>query len=116
MRKDNAIVPVEIVAQRIVLARGQRVLLDRDLAALYGVETRSLNQAVKRNRGRFPDDFMFDLSREEILSISQFVTSLPGLKFSKHVLAFTEQGVAMLSAVLRSGQAASGNLLTTSAI
>ncbi|MGA2750869.1 MAG: ORF6N domain-containing protein [Verrucomicrobiota bacterium] len=110
MRKDNAIVPVEIVAQRIVLARGQRVLLDRDLAALYGVETRSLNQAVKRNRGRFPDDFMFDLSREEILSISQFVTSSPGLKFSKHVLAFTEQGVAMLSSVLRSQRAVQVNI------
>jgi hypothetical protein len=55
-----------------------------DLAALYGVETRALNQAVKRNRGRFSDDFMFDLSRDEILSISQFVISSPGLKFSNH--------------------------------
>ncbi len=101
MRKANAIAPVEIVTQRIVLVRGHRVMLDRDLAAFYGVETRALNQAVKRNRGRFPDDFMFDLSREEVLSISQFVTSSPGLKFSKHVLAFTEQGVAMLSSVLK---------------
>jgi len=110
MRKDNAVEPVEIVAQRIVLVRGQRVLLDRDLAALYGVETRALNQAVKRNRGRFPDDFMFDLSRDEILSISQFVTSSPGLKFSRHVLAFTEQGVAMLSSVLRSERAVQVNI------
>jgi hypothetical protein len=106
----DAIVPVEVVAQQIVFARGQRVLLDRDLAALYGVETRALNQAVKRNSGRFPNDFMFDLSREEILSISQFVTSSPGLKFSKHVLAFTEQGVAMLSSVLRSERAVQMNI------
>ena len=56
MRKDNAILPVEIVAQKIVMVRGHRVMLDRDLAALYGVETRALNQAVKRNRGRFPED------------------------------------------------------------
>ena len=110
MKKDDAIVPVEIVAHRIVLVRGYRVLLDRDLAALYGVETRALNQAVKRNRGRFPDDFMFDLSRDEILSISQIVTSSPGLKFSKHVLAFTEQGVAMLSSVLRSERAIQVNI------
>lgn len=106
----NDIIPVEMVAQRIVLVRGHRVLLDRDLAALYGVETRALNQAVKRNRARFPDDFMFDLSRDEILSISQFVTSLPRLKFSKHVLAFTEQGVAMLSSVLRSERAVQVNI------
>jgi hypothetical protein len=110
MKKDNAIVPVEIVAQRIVVVRGHRVILDRDLAALYGVETRALNQAVKRNRGRFPDDFMFDLSREEILRISQFVTSSSGLKFSKHVLAFTEQGVAMLSSVLKSERAVQVNI------
>jgi len=110
MRKDNALVPVEMVAHRIVVVRGQSVLLDRDLAALYGVETRALNQAVKRNRGRFPDDFMFDLGRDEILSISQFVTSSPGLKFSRHVLAFTEQGVAMLSSVLRSERAIRVNI------
>jgi len=110
MRNDNAIVPAEIVAQRIMLVRGHRVLLDRDLAALYGVETRALNQAVKRNLSRFPEDFMFDLHRDEILSISQFVTSSSGLKFSKHVLAFTEQGVAMLSSVLRSERAVQVNI------
>ena len=91
------IVSVKAIAQVIYLVRGQRVLLDRDLAALYGVETRVLNQAVKRNANRFPEDFMFRLSRQEIARISQSVTSLSGLKFSKQVHAFTEAGVAMLS-------------------
>ena len=70
----NAI-SVEIIATKILLIRGKRVMLDRDLAKLYEVETRVLNQAVKRNIGRFPDDFMFSLSREEILRISQYVIS-----------------------------------------
>ncbi len=87
--------------------RGKAVMLDRDLAALYGVETRVLNQAVKRNASRFPEDFMFSLSREEIQRISQYVTSL---KFSKSVNAFTEQGVAMLSSVLNSEQAIKVNI------
>jgi hypothetical protein len=83
-------------------------MLDRDLAALYGVETRALNQAIKRNSRRFPEDFMFRLSREEITGISQSVTSSidrAPLKFSKSVCAFTEQGVAMLSSVLKSERA-----------
>ena len=81
------IVPVEAIARVIYALRGQRVLLDRDLAALYGVETRALNQAVKRNAARFPSDFMFQLSRQEIGRISQSVTSLSQLKFSKQVRA-----------------------------
>jgi hypothetical protein len=85
-------------------------MLDRDLAALYGVETRSLNQAVKRNADRFPADFMFTLSREEIGRISHFVTSSAHLKFSKQVHAFTEQGVAMLSSVLNSPRAVKVNI------
>jgi len=84
------------------MVRGQKVLLDRDLAALYGVETRVLNQAVRRNIDRFPADFMLKLSRDEIGSISQTVISSASLKFSKNVHAFTEQGVAMLSSVLNS--------------
>lgn len=68
-------VPVEMIEGRILSLRGHRVMLDRDLAELYGVETRALNQAVKRNMERFPDDFMFSLTREEIMRISQFVTS-----------------------------------------
>jgi len=94
----------------IYLVRGQRVLLDRDLAGLYGVETRVLNQAVKRNANRFPEDFMFRLSRQEIARISQSVTSLWGLKFSKQVHAFTEEGVAMLSSVLNSERAVQVNI------
>jgi len=99
--------PLEIVERKILLVHGQKVMLDRDLAALYGVETRVLNQAVRRNLGRFPADFMFGLSRDEILSISQFVTSL---KFSKTVFVFTEQGVAMLSGILNSPRAVQANI------
>lgn len=87
--------------------RGKAVMLDRDLATLYGVETRGLNQAVKRNASRFPEDFMFTLSREEISRISQTVTSL---KFSNSVNVFSEQGVAMLSSVLNSEQAIQVNI------
>jgi hypothetical protein len=91
------------------------VILDRDLAQLYGVETRALNQAVRRNIDRFPEDFMFRLTREEIMRISQFVISSahPGiktLKFSKNVMAFTEQGVAMLSSVLNNEKAIKVNI------
>jgi len=101
---NKEIVPIGQIAKSIVL-RGQRVMLDRDLAVLYGVQTRVLNQAVKRNSDRFPEDFVFTLSREEIQRISQTVTSSASLKFSKQVRAFTEQGVAMLSSVLRSDRA-----------
>jgi hypothetical protein len=93
----------------IFLIRGQKVILDRDLSELYGVETRTLNQSVRRNLERFPPDFMFELTREEILGISQFVTS-SNVKFSKRVTAFTEQGVAMLSSVLRSKRAIAVNV------
>ena len=85
-------------------------MLDRDLAMLYGVETRALNQAVKRNRERFPDDFMFELTREEIMRLSQSVISSPGLKYSKKVYAFSEQGVAMLSSVLNTPRAIQVNI------
>jgi hypothetical protein len=69
------IVSLELIEKRIYLAHGQRVMLDRDLAELYGVETRALNQAVRRNKDRFPSDFMFSLNREEIRNISQIVIS-----------------------------------------
>ena len=82
-------------------------MLDRDLAELYGVETRVLNQAVRRNIERFPEEFMFPLSREEIMRISQIVISL---KFSKTAYAFTELGVAMLSSVLNSKKAIQINI------
>ena len=90
---------------RILTVRDQRVLLDADLARLYGVETRALNQAVKRNLDRFPAEFAFPLTRDEILSISQTVTSLGPLKFSKRVHAFTEHGALQAANVLNSPQA-----------
>ena len=107
---SKEIIPVERNAQRILVLRGQEVLLDRDLAALYGVETRVINQAVKRNKDRFPGDFTFTLSRNEIERISQIVTSSSRLKFSKQVRAFNEQGVAMLSSVLKSDRAVKVNI------
>ena len=106
----KSIISIEVIERQIFSIRGQRVMLDRDLANLYGVETRVLNQAVRRNISRFPADFMFSLTREEIMRISQIVISSmhPGnetLKFSKSVMAFSEQGVAMLSTVLNSERA-----------
>lgn len=83
--------------------------MDRDLAALYGVETRVLNQAVRRNRDRFPADFMFVLTREEIRNISQIVTC-SGIKHARSMFAFTEQGVAMLASVLNSPRAIQVNI------
>lgn len=109
LMKRSSLVPVERIEKAIYLIRGEKVMLDRDLAALYEVETRVLNQAVGRNRDRFPSDFMFELTREEIKGISQIVTS-SNLKFSKRVTAFTEQGVAMLSSVLRSKRAVQVNI------
>jgi len=113
--KTASLIPVERIEQSILLIRGQKVMLDRDLAQLYGVETRVLNQAVRRNIDRFPEDFMFSLTREEIMRISQIVISSvhPGvktLKFSKNVMAFTEHGVAMLSSVLNSPRAVQVNI------
>jgi hypothetical protein len=109
MVKRKAIVPMERVEKAIIFIRGEKVLLDRDLAELYGVETRVLNQAVGRNIKRFPKDFMFELTRDEIMRISQTVTS-PQIKYSKRVHAFTEQGVAMLSSVLNSDRAIEVNI------
>jgi hypothetical protein len=122
MSKTN-LVPVERIARAILLLRGQRVLLDTDLAMLYGVETKALNRAVKRNLARFPPDFMFQLTQSEADALRcQFGTSktaaggdLPpstgtgatrgrgGRRYPPY--AFTEQGVAMLSSVLRSPRA-----------
>ena len=91
------------IQQQILFLRGKQVLIDRDLAKLYGVETKVLNQAVKRNSARFPEEFRFQLSREEL---EQLVTNCDRYKTLKHTsyfpYAFSEQGVAMLSAVLRS--------------
>ena len=105
--------PVEHVEQRIRLLRGQKVILDRDLADLYEVDAKVLNQAVKRNLDRFPEDFMFQLTAEESARLrSQFVTLKPGRGQHRKYLpyAFTEQGVAMLSSVLRSKRAVMVNV------
>ncbi|MBL1407640.1 ORF6N domain-containing protein [Sphingobacterium sp. C459-1T] len=97
---------------RIYLFRDQKVMLDRDLAELYGVETKALNQAVKRNIARFPPDFMFELTQEEYSSLrSQTVTLNKRGGHSKYLAnVFTEQGVAMLSSVLKSAQAIQVNI------
>jgi hypothetical protein len=104
-------IPVERIEKAILLIRGQKVILDSDLAALYGVETRVLKQAVRRNRKRFPSDFMFELTKEENRSLrSQNVILEPG-RYSKYLpFAFTEQGVAMLSSVLNSERAIEVNI------
>jgi len=97
----------------VIRVRGQRVMLDRDLARLYEVETRALNQAVKRNIERFPDNFMFQLTKEEfedLRPISQIVISPKGGGRQKLPFVFTEQGVAMLSSVLRSKKAIQTNI------
>ena len=99
-----------IIQDLIYEIRGERVMLDFDLAKLYQVETKVLNQAVKRNIIRFPPDFMFQLSPEEVLTMrSQFVTSSKR-KASAPPFAFTEQGVAMLSSVLKSPTAIAANI------
>src|SRR3990172_9686373 len=108
----TAIVPTERIERLILLIRGHKVMLDADLAELYGVETRSLIQAVKRNLSRFPTDFMFHLSDEEAkLLRSQIVISKKqrgGRRYLPYV--FTEQGVAMLSSVLNSERAVEINI------
>jgi hypothetical protein len=105
-------IPVERITEKIYLIRSTKVMLDRDLAGLYEVETRTLKQAVRRNIERFPEDFMFELAAEELQNWrSQFVTSNSekmGLRHSP--MAFTEQGVAMLSSVLRSPRAVQVNI------
>jgi hypothetical protein len=103
-------VPSEIIINKIFFIRGKKVMLDSDLAELYQVPTARLNEQVKRNLGRFPADFMFQLSKFEFENlISQFATSSWGGK-RKTPLVFTEQGVAMLSSVLHSSKAIQVNI------
>ncbi|MFZ1218863.1 MAG: ORF6N domain-containing protein [Chthoniobacterales bacterium] len=132
MGRTCALIPAGRIAQSIHLLRGQKVMLDFDLAHLYGVTTKALNQAVKRNRKRFPEDFMFRLTAEEMSDLkSQFVTSsqqragkqattgnrsqfvtgsLKHREAKSPAFAFTEQGVAMLSSVLKSDRAVKVNI------
>ncbi len=110
--QTKALVPVETIEQKILLIRGQKVMLDRDLALLYGVDTRVLNQAVKRNLKRFPSDFMFRLNENEAIgfSRSQFVILKKGKNIKYFPYAFTENGVAMLSSILNSERAIQVNI------
>lgn len=104
-RKNPVLVPIEQIAQSILILRGHRVLLDNNLAALYGVETRRLNEQVRRNRSRFPADFIFELTDEEFANLkSQFATSSWGGR-RKRPLAFTEHGAIMAATVLNSPRA-----------
>ena len=121
---SKEVIPATQIARAIHFFRGQKVMLDFDLGALYGVTTKVLNQAVKRNADRFPDDFMFRLSSEETAMLSQSVTPSGGRKRSRSQIvtlkrgqnlkylpyAFTEQGVAMLSSVLKSERAVKVNI------
>jgi hypothetical protein len=106
------LIPIELIAGKIYLIRNMKVMLDRDLAELYGVETKVLKQAVRRNIDRFPADFMFEMTKTEFEDWrSQFVTSKSdkiGLRYKP--MAFTEQGVAMLSSILRSKRAIQANI------
>src|SRR5437667_10344161 len=121
LAKTHQLVLVQRVERRILLIRGEKVMLDSDLAALYGVSTGALNQAVRRNPERFPSDFMFQLTGQELGSwrsrpatsrlISQSVMSKRRRGGRRHLpFAFTEQGVAMLSSVLKSRRAVQVNI------
>lgn len=118
MPKENkiSILPDERIETKIFLIRGRKVMIDRDLAELYGVETRALNQAVKRNIERFPEEFMFQLNKQEVeIWQSQSLRSqIVILKRGQHIkyapLVFTEPGVAMLSSVLNSKKAIQVNI------
>ena len=102
---------LQIIKSKIIEIRGNKVILDRDLATLYGVETKVLKQAVRRNIDRFPEDFMFELSKSEWEALrSQFVTSNQRGGTRYMPFAFTEQGVAMLSSVLNSKKAIDVNI------
>src|ERR1700732_1000090 len=111
MTASESGIPAERIERSILLLRGQKVMLDRDLADLYGVETKTLNRAVHRNLDRFPNDFMFQLTLKEFTALRyQFGTSKGrgGRRYLPR--AFTEQGVAMLSSVLNSKRAVRVNI------
>jgi hypothetical protein len=112
MTKFELLIPDERIERAILLIRGHKVMLDSDLAQLYGVTTKRLNEQVRRNLKRFPDDFMIQLTADEAESLrSQFATSKPGRGGRRYrPLAFTEQGVAMLSTVLNSERAIEVNI------
>lgn len=107
----KALVPIELIEKRIFSLHGEKVMIDRHLAELYGVDTRTLNQAVKRNQERFPEEFMFQLTTEEREEVITNCDNLLPLKFARTLpYAFTELGVAMLSSVLKSKRAIQVNI------
>lgn len=114
MAKGKSVIPVERIANRIYLIRGEKVMLDSDLAELYGVPTRRLNEQVKRNIGRFPEDFAFQLTHREFEALRSQIATLKPSGRGRHrkypPYAFTEHGVAMLSSVLRSDRATQINV------
>jgi hypothetical protein len=113
-KRDQLSIAAELIERRIFLIRGQKIMLDSDLAELYQVPTKAFNQAVKRNFGRFPSDFMFRLFAEEteLLDRSQFVTGSQKHRDPRYLpYAFTEHGVTMLSAVLRSDRGVQMSIL-----
>ena len=108
----SASISIKVIANRIFLIRKQKVMIDRDLAQLYEVPTKRLNEQVKRNIKRFPKDFMFQLSEEETAELVANCDHLKDLKYSyQQPYAFTEQGVAMLSSVLNSPRAIAVNIV-----
>lgn len=111
MAKGQIATPEEAIMSKIYVIRGKKVMLDRDLALLYEVGTKVLNQAVKRNMARFPEDFMFQMNDEEFETLrSQFVTAKNDKKARFLPFCFTEQGVTMLSCVLNSSKAIAVNI------
>lgn len=111
MRKTSRI-PEEIILQKILFIRGKKVMLDKDIAQLYGVSTKRLNEQVKRNKNRFPEDFMFRLTAREKEEVVANCDHLSNLKFSKALpFAFTEFGAVMLASVLNSQRAIEVNIL-----
>jgi hypothetical protein len=103
MKDNQSIIPVERIERSILLIRGEKVMLDADLAVLYGVTTKRLNEQVKRNRNRFPEDFMFQLDEREKAEVVANCDHLKKLKFSPNLpYAFTEHGAIMLATVLNS--------------
>lgn len=108
---EKILVPIEIIENKILILRGQKVMLDRDLASLYEVETKRLNEAVKRNIERFPEGFMFKLNDNELKELVANCDRFKTLKHSSSLpYAFTEYGVAMLSSVLNSKRAIAVNI------
>ena len=109
--KNRSLVPIEVIENKIFLICGQKVMIDRDLAELYGVKTKGLNQAVKRNHERFPESFMFQLSEQEKDQLVTICDRFKALKHSSSLpYAFTEHGVLMLSSVLSSKRAVHVNI------